>query len=136
MKTTTILTVLAVALIMSSCGNGNPEAELLAGKNIPAKKYEKASDKVTFVEIGSVDCIPCKMMQPIMKKIEQKYNSQLKVIFYDVWTPEGKPYGKKYGIRAIHTQVFLDKNGFEYFRHEGFFPQKKVEEALKLGGVK
>ena len=29
-----------------------------------------ADYQVTFVELGSVNCIPCKMMQPIMKEIE------------------------------------------------------------------
>ncbi|HNX97437.1 MAG TPA: thioredoxin, partial [Candidatus Aminicenantes bacterium] len=32
-----------------------------------------ASPLVTFVELGSVKCIPCKMMQPVMKAIEQEY---------------------------------------------------------------
>ena len=41
--------------------------------------------KVTFVELGSVNCIPCKQMQPIMKSVEEKYGDQVKVIFYDVW---------------------------------------------------
>lgn len=28
--------------------------------------------KVTFIELGSVKCIPCKMMQPVMKNIKKK----------------------------------------------------------------
>ena len=47
---------------------------------------------VTFVELGSVRCIPCKMMQPIMKDIEKDYAGQVKVVFHDVWTPEGEPF--------------------------------------------
>jgi thiol-disulfide isomerase/thioredoxin len=39
--------------------------------------------KVTFVELGSVNCIPCKQMQPVMKAIEKKYGEQVKVIFYN-----------------------------------------------------
>ena len=31
--------------------------------------------KVTFVELGSVNCIPCKQMQPVMKAIEEKYKT-------------------------------------------------------------
>lgn len=94
--------------------------------------YENAPGiKVTFIELGSVNCIPCKMMQPIIQEIEEEYKEQVKVVFYDVWTQEGRPYAEKYKIRAIPTQVFLDKNGKEFFRHEGFFPKKEIIKILK-----
>jgi len=99
-------------------------------------KQETKTTKVTFIELGSIKCIPCKMMQPIMKEIEGEYKGQVKVVFYDVWTSEGRPYAQKYGIRVIPTQVFLDKDGNEYFRHEGFFPKDKLVKVLKMQGVK
>jgi len=95
-----------------------------------------ASPLVTFVELGSVKCIPCKMMQPVMKAIEQEYAGQVKVVFHDVWTAEGKPFGAQYKIRVIPTQVFLDQNGTEYYRHEGFFPKEELVKILKQKGVK
>jgi thioredoxin 1 len=91
---------------------------------------------VTFVELGSVNCVPCKLMQPILRDIESAYRGQVKVIFHDVWTEEGKPFAKQFGIRVIPTQVFLDASGVEYFRHEGFFPREKLVEVLKTKGVK
>jgi len=91
---------------------------------------------VTFVELGSVRCIPCKMMQPIMKDIEKDYVGQVKVVFHDVWTPAGEPFAQTYKIRVIPTQVFLDKEGKEYFRHEGFFPKDELVKVLKQKGVK
>jgi thioredoxin len=92
--------------------------------------------KVTFVELGSVGCIPCDKMQPIMKEIEEEYKGQVKVVFHDVKTAEGNPYIKEFGIRAIPTQVFLDKDGNEYFRHLGFFAKDELVEVLKMQGVK
>ena len=59
--------------------------------------------KVTFIELGSVRCIPCQQMQGVMKSIEKKYGGQVNVVFHDVWTPEGKPFGKQYGIGYIST---------------------------------
>ena len=91
--------------------------------------------KVTFIELGSVNCIPCKMMQPVMKEVEEKYGNQVNVVFHDVWTEEGKPFGATFGIRAIPTQVFLDKDGKEYFRHEGFFPKEELVKVLQMKGV-
>ena len=99
------------------------------------KKTVKENHKVTFVELGSITCIPCKMMQPVMKAIEKEFGSQVKILFHDVWTPQGKQDGMKYNIRVIPTQVFLDSDGKEYFRHEGFFPREEVVKVLKLKGV-
>ena len=103
-------------------------------------KAEKAvvtgNTLVTFVELGSVSCIPCRMMQPIMRDIENTYQGQVNVVFHDVWTDEGKPYAKTYGIRVIPTQVFLDSKGIEYFRHEGYFPKDQLVAVLKTKGVK
>jgi thioredoxin 1 len=92
--------------------------------------------KVTFVELGSVRCIPCQQMQPVMKSIEQKYGNDVKVVFHDVWTEAGAPYAKQYGIEAIPTQVFLDKDGKEFFRHVGFFPEEELVKILNQKGVK
>lgn len=90
---------------------------------------------VTFVELGSVNCIPCKKMQPIMEEVEKEYAGQVKVIFHDVRTDEGRPFAEKYKIRLIPTQVFLDKDGKEYFRHEGFFAKEELVKILKQKGV-
>jgi len=99
----------------------------------PEKKTEnKPEIKVTFIELGSVKCVPCRMMQPIMEEIENEYKGQVKVLFYDVWTQEGKPYARKFGIRVIPTQVFLDKDGNEYFRHEGYFPKDELIKVLEI----
>jgi thioredoxin 1 len=92
--------------------------------------------KVTFIELGSVRCIPCQQMQSVMNSIKEKYVNQVKVVFYDVWTPEGKPYAKQYSIQAIPTQVFLDENGKEFFRHEGYFPEEELVRVLQAKGVK
>lgn len=101
------------------------------------EKENKKPDNimVTFIELGSKRCVPCKKMEPIIEEIKKKYQGQVKVIFHDVWTDEGRPYIEKFKIRIIPTQVFLDKDGKEYFRHEGFFPREQLEKILKQKGV-
>ena len=91
---------------------------------------------VTFVELGSVKCIPCRQMQPVMKAIQKKYGHQVKVVFHDVWTDEGRSQAETYDIRLIPTQVFLDARGKEFFRHEGFFPEPEIDKLLKKRGLK
>lgn len=139
-----IAAVLSIALFIGvACsheGQKAPtgrEARAVGDTTQDSSKSEKQGVKplVTFVELGSVRCIPCKKMQPIMKEIEQEYASSVKVLFYDVWTEAGKPHAKEYGIRVIPTQVFLDKDGKEYFRHEGYFPKEDLVKVLKQKGA-
>lgn len=106
---------------------------------LPLLSFAQTKDikpKITFVELGSVNCIPCKQMQPVMKAIEEKYGEQIKVIFYDVWKAEQKKYAQQYGIKLIPTQVFLDENGKEFHRHEGFYPEAEIDKILQGKGLK
>ncbi len=96
-------------------------------------KNVNSGHKIEFVELGSVNCVPCKKMQPIMKSTEEKYKGQVKVTFYDVWKDDAP--AKKYGIKLIPTQVFLDAEGKEIMRHEGFFPEEDIDKFLKSQGL-
>ncbi|MBU2494784.1 MAG: thioredoxin family protein [Bacteroidetes bacterium] len=124
--------LLTAVLILVFLSNG---CEAQSGKEIKETK-EIVKAKVTFVELGSVNCIPCKQMQPVMKAIEEKYGEQIKVVFYDVWKEDQKKYGQEYGIRLIPTQVFLDENGKEFHRHEGFYPEAEIDKVLQGKGLK
>ena len=94
-----------------------------------------AKPRVTFVELGSVNCIPCRAMQKVMKAVEEKYGDQLKIVFYDVWKEEQAHYAQEYKIRLIPTQVFLEANGKELMRHEGYFPEKDIDAFLQSHGL-
>lgn len=120
---------LAVLIVNTDCSGQSSKA---------GEKSNKGTEsyKVTFIELGSVKCIPCQQMQPVMKSIEEKYGKDVKVVFHDVWTEAGAPYAKQYGIEAIPTQVFLDENGQEYFRHVGFFPEEELVKVLRQKSVK
>lgn len=134
MKSTFLRGLLLIALVGALSAGCNAAGAKADEKNSSAAAEE--THLVTFVELGSVRCIPCKMMQPIMKDVEKDYAGQVKVVFHDVWTPEGEPFAASYKIRVIPTQVFLDKDGEEYFRHEGFFPKDELVKILKQKGVK
>ena len=127
-----IALILMVNFSLTGCSQ-NPTRD----KNQTSQlKKEEMKYKVTFIELGSVRCIPCQKMQPVMKNIEEKYGKDVKVVFHDVWTPEGKPFADQYDIKAIPTQVFLDENGKEFSRHEGYFPEEELVKVLKTKGVK
>ena len=132
MKYLSIFGLLAVAVLyFSFTAIGNSKNS--SNENIV---NQASTAKVTFVELGSVNCIPCKQMQPVMKAIEEKYGDQVKVIFYDVWKEDQKKYATQYGIKLIPTQVFLDANGKEFHRHEGFYPEAEIDKILQGKGLK
>jgi len=127
-----VLLALAVALAgsfaLAGCGSagGSSAAHLSAVDSTSAAN-------VTFVELGSNSCIPCKEMRPVMAGIEKTFGDQVKVIFYDV-SADAVP-AQEYGIQYIPTQVFLDDKGVEFHRHTGFYPQEKIEALLVEQGL-
>ena len=132
-----IALVLQTSCAQTTNKNQNTQTKQEQAANKPVKKVDekKGKTKVTFIELGSVRCIPCRKMVPVMESIEAKYPKDVTVIFHDVWTEQGKPYAKQYGIKTIPTQVFLDKNGKEYYRHIGYFPEEEVIKILKQKNV-
>lgn len=132
----TIFTFLILSVDCSYAASQSTSGKVTATK-LPDKTVAKtAIPLVTFVEIGAARCIPCKAMQPIMKAVAEEYKGQVKVVFHDVWTQKGRADAEKYKIRIIPTQVFLDKDGKEYFRHEGYFPKEDVVKIIKMQGVR
>ncbi|MGA2548495.1 MAG: thioredoxin family protein [Rectinemataceae bacterium] len=118
-----LIAALAAILLASSFGKAAAQDARSAPKAL-----------VTFTELGSVNCVPCKAMRPIMTDIETSYDGRVKVVFYDIWTKKGEPFGRKYGIRVIPTQVFLDKDGMEFYRHEGFSLASDIKKLLTQQG--
>ena len=88
---------------------------------------------VTMVDLGANECIPCKMMVPVMEKVKKKYQRKAAIVFIDVW--KDKEPAKRFGIRAIPTQIFFDKEGKEVFRHEGFMGEAEIDRVFKKMGV-
>jgi thioredoxin 1 len=119
--------ILASAVLFLSCGTAD------TGKGSPPRVLQGEA-RITFIELGSVTCIPCKQMKPVMESIEKRYAGQVKVVFYDVW--KDKRPAEQYKIRLIPTQVFLDKDGKELLRHEGFFAEAEIDKFLAAQGVK
>ena len=84
-------------------------------------------------DFGRGTCVPCKMMQPILEKLEHDYTGRASVLILDI-----RDYGalsQKYGITLIPTQIFFDASGKEVFRHQGFMPEEDIVVQLKQMGV-
>ena len=91
-------------------------------------------DMVTMVDLGANSCVPCKMMAPILQKLEREYTGRAAIVFLDVWKDPDQ--AKRFGIKVIPTQVFYDKEGKEVYRHVGFMSESAIVSQLKSMGVK
>jgi len=99
---------------------------------------EKFSDvpvkgMVTMIDLGAKKCIPCKMMAPILVKMEKQYEGKAIIVFIDVW--KHNEQARRFGIRAIPTQIFFNENGKEVYRHVGFMDENAITNQLKKMGV-
>lgn len=124
--------------IDSYVGSLGPKADIRINREWMDQQYAIAKDnpvdkarlsgRPAMVEFGATGCVPCDMMQPIMESLRKKYPEQLNVVFVHVG--ENQVLGARFGIRSIPVQVFFDRQGREVFRHQGFYPEKEIQEKL------
>lgn len=102
---------------------------------VKAEQPQVAPKKLPkMIELGAEKCIPCKMMKPIIEDLQRDYKGKLDVVFIDVWKDSSA--AEKYGIQSIPTQVFLDEDGKEFFRHVGFFAKEDILKTFADHGIK
>jgi len=118
--------VVTIAVRQNKSGGDKVPAELmpaqLTGKGLPV-----------MIDLGSDQCIPCKMMAPILEELKTEYAETLKVHFLDV--RKLPALSKLYKIQLIPTQIFYDASGKELFRHEGFYAKDDIFAKWKEFGV-
>ena len=89
--------------------------------------------KPTVAEFGSVTCVYCKKMKPILEELAAEHGDKINVSFVDVW--KQTDVANRYRILAIPTQVFFDSSGNEVARHTGFWPKEEILAQLAEMGV-
>lgn len=124
------IAVIAAAVFFTLAGlSGNSQAAGIDDVLNAAKK----EGRMVMLELGSVGCIPCEQMKPVMEKLRTNYKGKLEVIFVDV--RKDMKNGRRFGATMIPTQVFLDKNGKEFHRHMGFYGYDDIVRILGKAGI-
>lgn len=108
---------------------------LLTSENVQADEFKDLPVKgmVTMIDLGAKKCIPCKMMVPIMEKMEKKYAGKAAIVFIDVWQYREQAY--RFKIRSIPTQIFYNADGKEVYRHEGFMSEEAIVYVMEKMGI-
>jgi thioredoxin 1 len=111
------------------------------GPDTPAGETQTASEGSAaegeglpkMLELGSVGCKPCEYMAPIIDSLEKELAGKVFVKFYDV--SQNPHIAQEHKIITIPTQVFLDADGKELFRHIGVFEKEEILAKLKELGM-
>lgn len=107
-------------------------AQDTATKEPSANTTIKAKAKLPkLLDLGSKKCIPCKMMAPVLEKLEKEYAGIMEVEFIDVWLKENVETGKKFEIEAIPTQIFFNAEGKELTRNTGYISEDDIMKKWK-----
>jgi thioredoxin 1 len=135
MKTKKSILIVSAVILALVALSGVLSAQSLSNETtVPTSSITEAPSPglVTMIDLGATECIPCKMMAPILEELKKEYEGRADILFIDVW--KNPDQAKKHGIRAIPTQIFFDAAGREVQRHVGFLDKKGIVEILtKLG---
>ncbi len=93
-------------------------------------KNNAQSYEITFLEFGSTGCSACKRMEKVMDDIRQQYPDKVNVVFYNITHPKNRKLMKYYGVSVIPTQILLDTEGEEFFRHTGYISTNELTKKI------
>ena len=85
--------------------------------------FDELIQEKVLVDFYANWCGPCKMLSPILEKLEE-----VKVLKVNV--DENPELAKKYGVMSIPCLILFDK-GKELKRNVGFIPENKLKEFIK-----
>jgi len=95
-------------------------------------KPEQPKELPKMWDFGSEKCIPCKTMLEILTPMMADYQGKVDIRIINVY--EDKERTQQFHIVTIPTQVFIDAQGKELFRHVGVYPRDSIEARFKQYG--
>ena len=121
-----LLMLICFSLLLPGCGENTD----LTSTSL---KQAISNGKPTLAEFGRGVCIPCKEMKPILEELSVEYKGELNVVIVEV--DDNVDLTRQFGIMMIPTQIFLDSEGEEVFRHIGFYPKEEIIAQLEKMGI-
>lgn len=121
-----------IALTAAFAGEATTGRKAAATSKAPAVS-RTAALYPALVDVGAKQCIPCKMMEPVLEELKAEYAGVLRVEFIDVQVDPQT--ATKLGVRGIPTQIFYDASGKERYRHMGYISKERILATFKRLGI-
>ena len=121
-----LLMLICFSLLLPGCGENTD----LTSTSL---KQAISNGKPTLAEFGRGVCIPCKEMKPILEELSVEYKGELNVVIVEI--DDNVDLTRQFGIMMIPTQIFLDSDGNEVFRHVGFYSKEEIIAQLEKMGI-
>ena len=127
------LGIVAVVLVLAGAGlyrgltaGAPPDSTLVVAPSTPTVGLPR------MIEIGSDSCATCIAMQQVVADLRTRHADRLEVVSINL--REYPEQVKVWRVKFIPTQVFLDGQGRELYRHVGYLPRPAVEERFAALG--
>jgi len=83
--------------------------------------------KLSMIEFGGQGCRPCMRMDTVLAEISQFYGSDLNLKIIRLTDRENRKIAKYFGVQMIPSQIILNAEGEEVFRHTGFLSKEDLQ---------
>jgi len=80
-------------------------------------------------------CAPCAKMSPVIAELKSTQAPWLRVESINISRPENKVFSRHFGIKAVPSQVLVDRDGKAVSMMTGIVTQQKLLAALRECGV-
>jgi len=87
-----------------------------------------SKNKITFIEVGSDSCHSCQIMGRKLYKIKQQH-PEYPIYFVNVHKEREAAYRLR--VQMIPTQIVLNTQGYEVYRHVGILSEKELLNLFK-----
>lgn len=145
-----ILVILGIVILLPGIGNAAQKKTVVKKTKKPAVANTLTTSTATtaysakttapipkslpmVLDFGRGICIPCKEMKPILEELMKEYQGIAIIRIIDI--DDEPELTRQARIRLIPTQIFIDAQGKEVYRHEGFMGKAAIVSKLNEMGA-
>lgn len=122
---------LLAVLLLVGCNQSATDAASPTG-SAAVSDVKLGSGRPMLVDLGADECVPCKLMKPILDNLTEEYAGRMDVVFIDVW--KYREQAARFNVRMIPTQIFFNEAGKELYRRSGFIGKEDILATWKQLG--
>ena len=84
-----------------------------------------------LIQFTTTNCLPCKIMKPWLENLRKCYANSINIIEINLEEAHNERYGEILQIDTLPTQIYVNSENKEVFRHEGLDPNQSIQRTLR-----